>query len=82
MFLRYESVKKKQPKVENSQYLNHELEPKRLRTYKIAPEIEEELLANRYFLKRRVWKNMNKIRRSDARVNSKPFSKRAHYSPC
>ncbi len=82
MFLRHRLVKNKDPKVENSQYLNHELEPKRLKIYKIAPEIEEELLANRYFLKRRVWKNMDKIRRSDARANRRSFNERPHYSPC
>lgn len=70
MFLHYGRVKNKQPKTKYEDYLNHESEPRQPTTYNIDPELEDELMANRFFLKRRVWKNMDKIRRANARLNT------------
>lgn len=67
MLLQRNSIKNKQPKIKYEDYLSLESEPRHPRTYGINPELEEELLANRYFLKRRVWKNMDKIRQANAR---------------
>jgi len=69
MFLQRSGIKNKQPEVKYEDYLNLELEPSYSRAYEINPDLEEELLANRYFLKRRVWKNIDKIRRANARLN-------------
>lgn len=53
------------PKVKYSAYLYHEKEPRTFASGTMPPEVEHELLANRFFLKRRVWKNMEKIRRAN-----------------
>jgi hypothetical protein len=61
-------------------YLDHESEPRPRRM--IEPELEAELLSNRYFLKKRVWKNMDKIKRHNSarEQNWKPGQKRVkHY---
>lgn len=75
MFLQKRTTKNKKPKVKYSEYIVHEDEQKNLKSYVIDQDTEEELLANRYFLKRRVWKNIEKIRRSHARIN-RQFDKR------
>jgi hypothetical protein len=51
------------PTMNGPYFLSHELEP--IDNYRsFAPnEIKEELYENRFFLKRRVWRNMRKIRR-------------------
>lgn len=52
-----------------SKYLFHENEPKNVVRLKVPPpEVESELLTNRFFLKRRVWKNMDKIKRLNSRA--------------
>lgn len=68
MFLRKRAAKNKKPKVRYSEYLSHEGEPKHFKTYEIPQDIEEALMANGFFLKKRVWRNMSKIRRSYARA--------------
>lgn len=51
-----------------SAYVYHQNEPKNLNLLKLpTSEVEHELLANRFFLKRRVWKNMDKIKRLNSR---------------
>lgn len=60
-----------------NEYQAHELEPKRFKTYEISSGVEDELLANRFFLKRRVWRNMNKIRRAYARVAVEEYEARS-----
>lgn len=69
MFLKRRIVKNKQAKVKYTEYLDHEREPKRLKNYNIASDVKAELLANRFFLKRRVWKNMKKIKRSSTLID-------------
>jgi hypothetical protein len=69
MFLQPNSVKNKQPKIKSENYLSLESEPGHTGVYAIDPETEEELLSNRYFLKRRVWRNMGKIRRVNSRAD-------------
>ncbi|PJE65518.1 hypothetical protein COU91_01235 [Candidatus Saccharibacteria bacterium CG10_big_fil_rev_8_21_14_0_10_47_8] len=70
MFLQHKSVKNKEPKIKYEDYLSLESEPKYSKTHKVNQYLDEELLANRFFLKRRVWKNMDKIRRTNARLNT------------
>lgn len=48
---------------ENPYFLAHEREPiDNLRSFP-PDEVKQELFENRFFLKRRVWRNMRKIRR-------------------
>lgn len=72
MFLKRRIVKNKHPKVKYTEYLNHEDEPKRFKNYSVPSDVKDELMANRYFLKRRVWKNMEKIRRSNILLDKRP----------
>lgn len=47
----------------DSYFLSHEREPKdNLKSF-TSDEIKQELFENRFFLKRRVWRNMRKIHR-------------------
>ena len=69
MFLQHTSVKNKEPKIKYEDYLTLEPEPKHHRVYGDNIYLEEELLANRFFLKRRVRKNMDKIRQTNTRLN-------------
>ena len=66
MYLRQNATNKK-PKINYFEYQRHENEPKIRRYYAVSPELEDELLDNGYFLKRRVWRNMKKIRREYSR---------------
>lgn len=54
----------KQPNIKDKEYLGLKSEPHDFGQYGVTPEVEAELMANRFFLKRRVWRNMDKIRRS------------------
>ena len=70
MHLLHNTTNNKQPKIKYEEYLSLADEPKEFRNYNVPAEIEDELLASRYFLKRRVWKNMEKIRRSKVHPDS------------
>jgi hypothetical protein len=70
MILQQFIVKNKKPKIKYEDYLSLESEPRLSKFYEIDLEIEEDLRANRFFLKRRVWKNMDKIRVTNARLNT------------
>lgn len=61
------SKKQANSKTREDDYLLHKSEPNNFRIYEIPSDVEEELLVNRFFLKRRVWKNMEKIKRAQPR---------------
>ena len=81
MLLQHHTANNKQPKIKYDQYLDLEIEPKEPKSYAISPELEEELLSSRYFLKRRVWKNMDKIRRDDAKLSAPHREHRKIFKP-
>jgi hypothetical protein len=58
----------KKPKLFLSEYLTHESEPKAKNNYDLTPELEEDLLEHGVFLKQRVWRNMSKLQRHEARL--------------
>lgn len=60
---RYNERINKQPKTNYLEYETHEKEPKMPRNYAISSEVENELLDYSYFLKRRVWRQMKKVRK-------------------
>ena len=70
MFLQRNNAKNKESKIKYEYYLSLKSEPRHSKVYEIDSEIEEELLANRFFLKRRVWKNMDKIILANAHLNT------------
>jgi|GEM_PF-6952014 len=70
MFLhREKGNKQSKTKINYDDYIAGHMEPPEHHRYDISPELEDELLSNRFFLKRRVWKNMDKIKRSKATVD-------------
>jgi hypothetical protein len=70
MFLQRNNAKNKESKIKYEDYLSLKSEPRYSKVYEIDSEIKEELLASRFFLKRRVWKNMDKIILANARLNT------------
>lgn len=58
-------ITNKKPKTNWFEYEPHEHEPK-VRNVDVSPELADELLDGSYFLKKRVWRNMKKIRKQYA----------------
>jgi hypothetical protein len=58
----------KQPRVNYQQYLLHQNEPGEHTVGYMDPEVEKELIQNRFFLKKRVWRSARKFRKTSAEL--------------